>query len=103
MARRTAALMCTALYEYSGSEMHSLSFREGDTIQVITQLDSGWWDGICNDQRGWFPSNYVTNLHSVMLGPEPPTPTEPFQQSPAPYGQWRRLTTQEGREYFYNP
>ncbi|KAI8815184.1 ras guanine nucleotide exchange factor domain-containing protein [Cladochytrium replicatum] len=104
MARRTTSLMCTALYDYSGSEMHSLSFREGDTIQVITQLDSGWWDGICNNQRGWFPSNYVTNLHSVMLGPDPPTPTEPFQQSPAPqYGQWRRLTTQEGREYFYNP
>ncbi|CAG8529056.1 5423_t:CDS:2, partial [Racocetra fulgida] len=23
---------------------------------------SGWWDGLCNGERGWFPSNYVTNL-----------------------------------------
>jgi len=27
---------------------------------VLTRLESGWWDGLCNGERGWFPSNYVT-------------------------------------------
>jgi son of sevenless-like protein len=51
----------------------SLSFRQNDIIQVITQLESGWWDGksiykldvkktdflgVINGVRGWFPSNY---------------------------------------------
>ena len=55
-----------ALYDYDADDRTSLSFRQGDIIQVITQLESGWWDGIINDVRGWFPSNYC----AVVSGPE---------------------------------
>lgn len=47
-----------ALYDYEADDRTSLSFRQGDIIQVITQLESGWWDGFINGVRGWFPSNY---------------------------------------------
>lgn len=47
-----------ALYDYEADDRTSLSFHTGDVIQVITQLESGWWDGVINDVRGWFPSNY---------------------------------------------
>ncbi|KAF1837805.1 ras GEF [Decorospora gaudefroyi] len=47
-----------ALYDYQADDRTSLSFRTGDIIQVITQLESGWWDGVINGVRGWFPSNY---------------------------------------------
>ncbi|KAF2746103.1 cell division control protein-like protein Cdc25 [Sporormia fimetaria CBS 119925] len=47
-----------ALYDYEADDRTSLSFRKGDLIQVITQLESGWWDGVINGVRGWFPSNY---------------------------------------------
>ena len=47
-----------ALYDYDADDPTSLSFRQGDVIQVITQLESGWWDGFINGVRGWFPSNY---------------------------------------------
>ena len=47
-----------ALYDYDADDRTSLSFHEGDVIQVITQLESGWWDGVINGVRGWFPSNY---------------------------------------------
>ncbi|KAE8442008.1 hypothetical protein EG329_003944 [Mollisiaceae sp. DMI_Dod_QoI] len=47
-----------ALYDYEADDRTSLSFHEGDVIQVITQLESGWWDGVINGVRGWFPSNY---------------------------------------------
>ena len=53
-----------ALYDYDADDQTSLSFRQGDIIQVITQLESGWWDGIINDVRGWFPSNYC----AVVIG-----------------------------------
>ncbi|PWW79627.1 ras GEF [Tuber magnatum] len=42
-----------ALYNYASEDPTSLSFSQGDVIQVITQLESGWWDGIVHDQRGW--------------------------------------------------
>lgn len=55
-----------ALYDYEADDRTSLSFHEGDVIQVITQLESGWWDGVINGVRGWFPSNYC----QVIANPE---------------------------------
>ncbi|CAJ0917345.1 1483_t:CDS:2 [Entrophospora sp. SA101] len=52
-----------ALYDYDSTEISGLSFKRNDIIQVINQLDSGWWDGICNGIRGWFPSNYITMVN----------------------------------------
>lgn len=53
-----------ALYDYEADDRTSLSFHEGDVIQVITQLESGWWDGVINGVRGWFPSNYCQIITS---------------------------------------
>ncbi|RMD45059.1 hypothetical protein DV735_g220, partial [Chaetothyriales sp. CBS 134920] len=53
-------LYVRALYDYDADDQTSLSFRQGDIIQVITQLESGWWDGVIRNVRGWFPSNYCT-------------------------------------------
>lgn len=48
-----------ALYDYDNADDRtSLSFVEGDRIQVLDQLESGWWDGVLDGVRGWFPSNY---------------------------------------------
>ena len=55
-----------ALYDYTADDRTSLSFRQGDIIQVITQLASGWWDGVINGVRGWFPSNYCV----LIPGPD---------------------------------
>lgn len=51
-----------ALYDYHADDPTSLSFRQGDVMQVLTQLDSGWWDGIIHGMRGWFPSNYCVQI-----------------------------------------
>ena len=58
------AMYVRALYDYEADDQTSLSFRQGDIIQVITQLESGWWDGIINGIRGWFPSNYCQVIPS---------------------------------------
>lgn len=57
-------LYVRALYDYDADDRTSLSFRQGDIIQVITQLESGWWDGVIHGIRGWFPSNYC-----AVVGP----------------------------------
>jgi hypothetical protein len=54
-----------ALYDYEAGDRVTLSFHEGDVILVMNQLESGWWDGVINGVRGWFPSNYC----QVMEGP----------------------------------
>ncbi|KAL9553698.1 hypothetical protein MBANPS3_003175 [Mucor bainieri] len=55
------SLLCRvqALYPFESKDPSSLRFEEGDYIDVLAKLPSGWWDGWCNGNRGWFPSNYV--------------------------------------------
>ncbi|ORZ20438.1 ras guanine nucleotide exchange factor domain-containing protein [Absidia repens] len=48
-----------ALYAFKSNDKSSLQFEQGDCIDVLNKLKSGWWDGWCNGSRGWFPSNYV--------------------------------------------
>ena len=55
-----STFFCKALYDYQTNDASSLSFRRGDIIEVLTRLESGWWDGLLGDERGWFPSNFVT-------------------------------------------
>ena len=64
------AMYVRALYDYEADDRTSLSFHEGDVIQVITQLESGWWDGVINGVRGWFPSNYCQIITSPDELPE---------------------------------
>ncbi|KAI1977560.1 cell division cycle- protein, partial [Ophidiomyces ophidiicola] len=59
-------LYVKALYDYTSDDRTSLSFRQGDIIQVLNQLETGWWDGVIADVRGWFPSNYC----AVVAGPD---------------------------------
>lgn len=48
-----------ALYDFQSTDPSSLTFKKDDEIDVLAQLESGWWDGWCNGERGWFPCNYV--------------------------------------------
>ncbi|KAK0621483.1 ras guanine nucleotide exchange factor domain-containing protein [Bombardia bombarda] len=66
----SGAMYVRALYDYEADDRTSLSFHEGDIIQVITQLESGWWDGVINGVRGWFPSNYCQLITSADELPE---------------------------------
>src|SRR5882757_3466652 len=50
---------CRAKYDYQSADDASLSFRRGDIIEVLTRLETGWWDGLLGEGRGWFPANYV--------------------------------------------
>ena len=51
-----------ATFDYKGRSERELSLRRGDTIQIIERQDSGWWNGISNGARGWFPHNYCEEV-----------------------------------------
>ncbi|KAG9081887.1 hypothetical protein FRC07_014388, partial [Ceratobasidium sp. 392] len=56
----TSSFWVRAMYDYHSTDDSSLSFSRGDIVEVLTQLESGWWDGLIGSERGWFPSNFVT-------------------------------------------
>ncbi|KAI1380900.1 BAR-domain-containing protein [Hypoxylon crocopeplum] len=51
----------TALYDYSAQAESDISFRAGDTIEIVskTQNENEWWIGKCHGKQGQFPGNYV--------------------------------------------
>ncbi|CAE7803616.1 ANP2, partial [Symbiodinium sp. KB8] len=51
-------LVAMALADYHPATDTELAFQEGDLIIVHTQHESGWWEGDCNGETGWFPSNH---------------------------------------------
>ncbi|KAJ2828167.1 hypothetical protein FBU31_002980, partial [Coemansia sp. 'formosensis'] len=56
-----------ALYPFRSEEASGLTFDRGDIIEVLACLESGWWNGICGTNRGWFPSNYVEQVSSEQV------------------------------------
>ncbi|KAJ9108726.1 hypothetical protein QFC21_000046 [Naganishia friedmannii] len=59
----TTSFFVQAEYPFTSPDGSALSFARGEVIEVLTQLESGWWDGLlATGERGWFPSNYVRRI-----------------------------------------
>jgi len=50
-----------ALYKFEGKNEGELSLNEGDIIKVY-QMDEGWWIGETRGVKGYFPSNFVSDV-----------------------------------------
>jgi hypothetical protein len=59
-----------AQFDFDASDPSALSFKSGDVIEVYTMLESGWWDGMLDGRRGWFPSNFVEEFNEDDEGDE---------------------------------
>jgi len=50
----------TALYDYAAQAEGDLSFKAGDTIEIVTRTknDNEWWTGRLNGKEGQFPGEF---------------------------------------------
>uniref|UniRef100_U5EZJ7 Putative cortactin n=1 Tax=Corethrella appendiculata TaxID=1370023 RepID=U5EZJ7_9DIPT len=48
-----------ALFDYQAAAEDEISFDPDEKITHIEMIDEGWWRGLCNNQYGLFPANYV--------------------------------------------
>ncbi|CAO3699808.1 unnamed protein product [Rhizopus stolonifer] len=81
--------------------------NKNDYIEVLTKLPSGWWDGLCNGMRGWFPSNYVKIIQEdePILEPEVRTRNAEYRLSLLSNHtpNWTIQRTEDGIDtYYYN-
>jgi endophilin-A len=51
-----------ALYDFEPENDNELSFKEGDIIQLNSQIDDNWFEGTINGRNGLFPVSYVQVL-----------------------------------------
>ncbi|XP_051581293.1 CD2-associated protein isoform X3 [Myxocyprinus asiaticus] len=56
---------CKVLFEYVPQNEDELELKLGDIIDIIEEVEEGWWSGTMNGKSGLFPSNFVKEIEST--------------------------------------
>ncbi|ETO36578.1 myosin IB heavy chain [Reticulomyxa filosa] len=62
-----ALFQVIAEYTYNAEDDGQISFQVGDIIDVYEEDESGWWVGIRNGERGYFPNTYVKRYEKTSI------------------------------------
>ncbi|KAF9434632.1 hypothetical protein BGZ76_007689 [Entomortierella beljakovae] len=93
-------VLVRAMYDYESEDSTNLSFKKDDVIQVLAQLESGWWAGHCEGRQGWFPSNYVQVIgEDDMDSQDEDAEGEDLDSAD---DLWLPQTTPDGQVFYYN-
>ncbi|KAG0327469.1 hypothetical protein BGZ99_007553 [Dissophora globulifera] len=95
-------VLVRAMYDYESEDATNLSFKKDDVIQVLAQLESGWWAGHCQGRQGWFPSNYVQVLGEEDLESQDEDPDAEADDLDSADDLWLPQTTPDGAVFYYN-
>ncbi|KAG0229944.1 hypothetical protein BGW42_001272 [Actinomortierella wolfii] len=90
-------VLVRALYDFQSDDATNLTFKKDDVIQVLAQLESGWWAGNIDGRQGWFPSNYVQIIGEDDL--EYDDDQDDFNSAD---DLWLPQTTPDGQVFYYN-
>ncbi|XP_031204650.1 CD2-associated protein isoform X2 [Mastomys coucha] len=97
--KKTKKRQCKVLFDYSPQNEDELELTVGDVIDVIEEVEEGWWSGTLNNKLGLFPSNFVKELEFTddgethdaqeesdvpLTGPTSPLPSPGNSGEPAP-------------------
>ena len=58
--------------DYTSDDPSSLSFKDGETVEVIEKNEDGWWYVNIKGKEGWVPSTFIE-----AASPKPPRPSPP--------------------------
>ncbi|XP_068613773.1 SH3 domain-containing kinase-binding protein 1-like, partial [Brachionichthys hirsutus] len=53
---------CEVMFAYNPKNTDELKLDVGETIDIVREIEDGWWMGIKNGQVGAFPSNFVKEI-----------------------------------------
>ncbi|XP_069393177.1 SH3 domain-containing protein 21 isoform X2 [Paralichthys olivaceus] len=53
---------CEAVFAYSAVNEDELELVVGETIEILKEIEDGWWMGVKNGKVGAFPSNFVKEI-----------------------------------------
>ncbi|XP_026553925.1 SH3 domain-containing protein 19 isoform X2 [Pseudonaja textilis] len=66
-----AGQWCDALHDFTAETQEDLSFKKGDCILILEQVDSEWYRGRLNGKEGIFPAVFVHVCSGGMQSSEP--------------------------------
>lgn len=53
---------CEVTYAYAPAHEDELELVVGETVEILREIEDGWWMGKKNDKIGAFPSNFVKEI-----------------------------------------
>ncbi|XP_052451439.1 SH3 domain-containing kinase-binding protein 1 isoform X4 [Carassius gibelio] len=53
---------CKAAFSYAPQNEDELELKIGDVIEILGEVEEGWWEGVLNGKSGLFPSNFTKEL-----------------------------------------
>ncbi|XP_013910157.1 PREDICTED: SH3 domain-containing kinase-binding protein 1 isoform X2 [Thamnophis sirtalis] len=53
---------CQVAFSYMPQNEDELELKVGDIIDVVGEVEEGWWEGVLNGKTGMFPSNFIKEL-----------------------------------------
>ncbi|XP_071994059.1 SH3 domain-containing kinase-binding protein 1 isoform X2 [Engystomops pustulosus] len=59
---RTRRRRCQVAFSYIPQNEDELELKVGEIIEVLGEVEEGWWEGILNGKAGMFPSNFIKEL-----------------------------------------
>ncbi|XP_053867805.1 SH3 domain-containing protein 21 isoform X2 [Malaclemys terrapin pileata] len=65
---------CKVNFSYTAEKADELQLKAGELVQILQEIEDGWWLGRKNGQVGAFPSNFVQELDRLppgLVAPEP--------------------------------
>ncbi|NXF17683.1 SH319 protein, partial [Rhodinocichla rosea] len=67
-SNRRSLEWCEALHDFTAETKDDLSFRKGDYIQILEQVDLEWYRGRLNGKEGIFPAVFVQTCSGTPGG-----------------------------------
>ncbi|XP_077365279.1 SH3 domain-containing kinase-binding protein 1 isoform X2 [Festucalex cinctus] len=73
---------CKAAFSYVPQHEDELELKIGDIIEIVAEVEEGWWEGVLNGKSGMFPSNFTKEIllddgdgpSAVTTAPAPDAP-----------------------------
>ncbi|XP_054915382.1 SH3 domain-containing kinase-binding protein 1 isoform X3 [Poeciliopsis prolifica] len=65
---------CKASFSYAPQHEDELELKVGDVIEIIAEVEEGWWEGLLNGKIGMFPSNFTKEMLADSDAPSLETP-----------------------------
>ncbi|XP_066522823.1 SH3 domain-containing kinase-binding protein 1 isoform X2 [Hoplias malabaricus] len=53
---------CKAAFSYVPQNEDELELKIGDVIEILGEVEEGWWEGSLNGKTGMFPSNFTKEI-----------------------------------------
>ncbi|XP_078265591.1 SH3 domain-containing kinase-binding protein 1 isoform X3 [Rhinoraja longicauda] len=61
-AEKIRSRRCQVAFSYAPQNEDELELKIGEIVEVLGEVEEGWWEGVLNGKTGMFPSNFIKQL-----------------------------------------